>query len=113
MHELSIATNIVELAIEEARKVNSSVITRVDVEVGTLAGVETEALLFAWDSAVQGTPAKGAPLKIHSIQAVAKCHECNKPFAVDHFFSQCPHCGGFRYEVTRGRELRIKSILVD
>lgn len=113
MHELSIAMNIAELAAEEARKADASVITQVDVEIGTLAGVETEALLFAWDSVIEGTPAKGAPLKIHTIQAEAKCFECGKLFPVDHFFSQCPHCGSFRYEVTRGRELRIKSLLVD
>jgi hydrogenase nickel incorporation protein HypA/HybF len=113
MHELSIALSIIELALEEAGKANARAITQVDVEIGTLAGVETEALLFAWDSVTQGTLARSAPLKIHSVEAMANCFQCGKTFPVDHFFSQCPHCGSFRYDITRGRELRIKSLLVE
>ncbi len=113
MHELSIAMSIVEIAVEEARRNNAAVISQVDVEIGTMAGVEKEALLFAWDSVIEGTPAKGAPLKIHTVQAEARCFECGKPFQVDHFFSQCPHCNSFRYEIKKGRELKIRSLLVE
>jgi hydrogenase nickel incorporation protein HypA/HybF len=113
MHELSIAMNIVELAVEEAGKANSSVITQVDVEIGSLAGVEKEALLFAWDSARLETPAKNAALIIHSIPAEAECLECGKAFPIEHFFAQCPHCGSFRYDIKKGRELRIRSLLVE
>jgi hydrogenase nickel incorporation protein HypA/HybF len=113
MHELSIALSIVELAEEEARKANASVITKVDVEIGTMAGVETDALLFAWESATIRTMAEKAPLEIHSIQAEAHCLECGQDFPAESFFVQCPKCGGFRYEITKGRELRVSSLLVD
>ncbi len=113
MHELSIAMSIAELAAEKARKANASVITQVDVEIGTLAGVETEALLFAWDSARNGGPAQTAPLLIHTIRAEAKCLECGADFPLEHFFTQCPHCASFRYDVRKGRELRIRSLLVE
>jgi hydrogenase nickel incorporation protein HypA/HybF len=113
MHELSIALSIVESAEEAARKNDATVITKVEVEIGTMAGVETEALLFGWDSVTQGTMAENAPLVIHSIRAEAHCLECGKDFPVDNFFSECPHCKSYRYQVTKGKELRISSLTVD
>ena len=113
MHELSIAMSIIELAEEEARKANASIITKVEVEIGTMAGVEQEALLFAWDSVIQGTIAETASLVINSIQAEAQCFECGKDFPVENFFVECPHCKSFRYQVTKGKELRVSSLMVD
>jgi hydrogenase nickel incorporation protein HypA/HybF len=113
MHELSIAVSIVELAEEEARKADAVLISKVEVEIGTLAGIEQEALLFAWDSVIQGTMAQGSALVIHSIQAEAHCLECGKDFPAEHFFVQCPYCNSFRYQITRGKELRVSSLMVD
>ena len=73
MHELSIAMSIAELAVEEAHKHDATSVIRVDVEIGTLSGVETEALEFAWDVAIQGTAAEKASLRIISVPAEAMC----------------------------------------
>ncbi|MFO7613503.1 MAG: hydrogenase maturation nickel metallochaperone HypA [Bacteroidales bacterium] len=110
MHELSIAQSIIELSEEEARKANAMKITRVEVEIGTMAGIETDALLFAWDSVVQGTMAQTAPLVIHTLQAEAICQQCQAKFPADNYFIECPNCGSFRYRITRGKELRICSL---
>lgn len=113
MHELSIAVSIVELAEEEALKVNSTSISKIEVEIGTMAGVETEALQFCWESAIEGTMAKKAELVIIKIQAEARCLECGKDFPIEHFFAECPSCHSFRYEITKGKELRVSSLMVD
>ncbi|MCK9398568.1 MAG: hydrogenase maturation nickel metallochaperone HypA [Bacteroidales bacterium] len=113
MHELSIALSIVELAEEEARKADAISISKVELEIGTMAGIETDALLFAWDSVVQGTMAQQSQLVIHTVEAEAHCLECGKDFPAEHFFVQCPHCNSFRYQITKGKELRISSLLVD
>lgn len=113
MHELSIALSIVESAEEAARKTDATVISKVEVEIGTIAGIETDALLFAWDSVIQGTMAQHSELIVHTIQAEAHCIECGKEFPVEDFFVQCPSCGSFRYQIIKGKELRIKSLLVD
>lgn len=113
MHELSIAMNIVELAVEEAGKAGATTISRVDVEIGTMAGVEQEALLFAWESAVQDTIAAEASLVIHTVDGQAHCLECNADFPVENYFAECPHCKSFRYTITRGKELRVSSLMVD
>jgi hydrogenase nickel incorporation protein HypA/HybF len=113
MHELSIALSIVESAEEAARKNNATVISKVEVEIGTIAGVESEALLFAWDSVTEKTMAQDAPLVIHSIQAEAHCLECGKDFPIDNFFAICPQCNKYHFQVTKGKELRISSLTVD
>jgi hydrogenase nickel incorporation protein HypA/HybF len=113
MHELSIALSIVESAEEAARNNGASVISKVEVEIGTMAGVETEALLFAWDSVIRGTMAQNAPLVIKLIQAEARCLECGRDFPIDNYFTECPQCKSFRYQVIRGRELKISSLTVD
>jgi hydrogenase nickel incorporation protein HypA/HybF len=113
MHELSIALSIVDLAEEEARKANAVTISKVDVEIGTMAGIDPDSLLFAWDSVVQGTMAQQSTLVIHTIDAEAHCLECGKDFPAEHFFVQCPHCSSYRYQIIKGKELRISSLIVD
>lgn len=113
MHELSIAISIVESAEEEAKKAAAITISKIEVEVGTMAGIDPEALLFAWDSVVQGTMAQQSTLVINTIQAEAHCLECGRDFPAEHFFVQCPHCSSFRYQITKGKELRIRSLIVD
>ncbi len=113
MHELSIALSIVETAEEEARKANAAVISKVEVEIGKMAGIENEALLFAWDSVIQGTMAQKSELVIHSIEGEAHCLECGKNFPVENYFAECPYCKSFRYQVTKGKELRVSSLTVD
>jgi hydrogenase nickel incorporation protein HypA/HybF len=113
MHELSIAMSIVELAEGEARKACATSISKVEVEIGTMAGIETEALVFAWDAAISGTIANKAELIIHSITAEGHCLECGNDFPVSSFFTECAHCKSFRYQITKGKELRVRSLTVD
>ena len=105
--------SIVEICTEEARKAGAAKVTHVEVEIGSLAGVEPEALSFSWDVATQQTIMEGAPLVIMHIPAMARCKKCGKEFPVENFFSPCPECQEFGYEIFKGKELQIKSILVE
>jgi hydrogenase nickel incorporation protein HypA/HybF len=64
MHELSIATNIVDIACEEAERQGDTRVDAVYLNLGTLSGVVKDALLFSWDLACQGTCIAGARLAI-------------------------------------------------
>jgi hydrogenase nickel incorporation protein HypA/HybF len=113
MHELSIARSIVELAVEEAVKSGTSAIRSVELEIGTMAGVETDALLFAWDSATIGTPAAQSELKILIVKAEGQCQDCGLAFPVNSYYELCPGCGGYHYRVNGGKELRIRTMIVE
>jgi hydrogenase nickel incorporation protein HypA/HybF len=113
MHELSIAMSIIEIAEENARKENASVITEIELDIGTQSGVVLEALDFAMQVAVKGTMLEQAALRINSIPARAICNSCQHAFRVEDVFSPCPACGHPYSEVVQGRELRVKSLKVE
>jgi len=65
MHELSIATGIVEVAVEEGER-HGGRVEVVHLKLGALSGVVREALEFSWDLACQETPLAGARLEIEA-----------------------------------------------
>jgi hydrogenase nickel incorporation protein HypA/HybF len=73
MHELSIVYSIVETVEQSVRETQSRnapapLITSVQLRIGTLSGVATEALRFAWDLGIAGTTLAGATLNIEELQ---------------------------------------------
>ncbi|MEU0222561.1 hydrogenase maturation nickel metallochaperone HypA, partial [Streptomyces sp. NPDC006265] len=71
MHELSIATAIIERADELARADGTAAVSKVTVRVGELAGVVPDALGFAFEVARDGTALAGAHLVVEQIPAQA------------------------------------------
>ena len=53
MHELSIALGIVKIAEDEASKAKANKVTKIELEIGVLSGVEIDSLNFIWESAVK------------------------------------------------------------
>jgi len=113
MHEMSIAMNILEIAEQNAIDSGSSVINSIEVEIGTLAGIELSSLSFCFETARKSTRlAQSAKLEIISIAAVGKCADCNVDAEADFYHALCPECGQ-PVAVSGGRDLRVKSINVD
>ena len=110
MHEMSIVLGIVKIAQQEAEKANISEFSAIDIEIGTLAGVEWDALEFVWEPGVKGSVIENAEKRIHKIQGVAKCSDCESEFEINHFYDSCPNCGSFLKLVLKGKELRVKSL---
>lgn len=92
---------------KKARKVD-----RVVLRIGALAGVEPEALRFAFDVVSRGTSAEGAVLEIEAVPAAIFCTGCQREFtSEDHsFIFTCPGCGDLCGEIRRGRELELSRI---
>lgn len=113
MHELSIAMSIIEIAEAEAAKAKASAINELILDVGTMAGIEFYALDTALEMAVKNTMLEKALLKVNKIQAKAKCTECNTEFDIDNIYDPCPSCNSLYHELLSGKELQIKSLVVD
>lgn len=113
MHELSIAMSLLDIVTDEARKASSEKVTEVVVEIGDFAGVEPEALQLSWEMATRDTIVAGAPLVVENVEGIARCRECSNEFRAKEIFTQCTGCGSIRYDIISGRELRVKSIVVD
>lgn len=110
MHEMSVALSIVKIAEEEARKAKVSHFAAIDLEIGTLAGIEFDALDFVWEAAVQKTVLEKAEKRIIKIPARASCADCSEEYALSFVYDNCPSCGSYLKRILQGKELRVKSL---
>ncbi len=110
---MSLAMGIVDLAVTHAVRAESEQILSIDIEIGGLAGVLTESLVFCFEAAARHTIAEKASLNISDIPAESKCLDCDQVFPVNSFTDCCPSCNSCRTTLVRGQELQVKSIVVD
>jgi hydrogenase nickel incorporation protein HypA/HybF len=112
MHELSIATRLVELATEAVRSAGEPrAIEAVHIRVGALSGVVTEALEFCWEVAAEGTACAGSRLEVEAVPARVHCPSCGADSTLEspHRF-RCGRCGELTADVVAGRELDLVSL---
>ena len=112
MHELSIAQSIVELAEQEARNRKANSIEELELEIGVFAGIEWSALDFALESATKGSMLENARIVTQRIAGEGRCGDCERRFPVENFFTACPVCGSYAVKIIKGKELRIKSLVI-
>lgn len=112
MHELSVAIGIVNIAEKEIQKANKSKVELIELEIGSLSGVELDSLEYVWEVAVKGTVLENAEKKINFIEAQANCLECETSFAVENVYDNCPLCKSYFKDIIKGKELRVMSLEV-
>lgn len=111
MHELSIAYNLVELAVETAEQNDLKKVDFLHVRIGVLCGVVKEALQFSFDIATEGTLIEGAKLVIDEVPLKIYCPQCNnehvlqKPIPI-----RCPECNIRTGEILEGKEIELYSL---
>jgi hydrogenase nickel incorporation protein HypA/HybF len=109
MHELALTQSIVEMVLDRAQDEGMQIVTRVVLEVGTAAGVDSEALRFCFDAVTRDTPAQGADLAIDAISLRAVCRSCGEEFEPDSLIADCPRCHAFAPKFISGQELRVRE----
>lgn len=112
MHELSIAMGIVKIAESEALKAGAKAVDKIELEIGTLAGIEFESLDFVWNSAVKNTVLENAIKEIDIIKAKGQCVDCDKIFSMENIYDACPKCNSYLKGIIQGKELRVKALEV-
>ena len=110
---MSIAQSIIEIANNYAAKENAKVVSELDLLIGTLAGIEFESLEFALEVCKKGTIMQNAKIIINKVKAKAKCMDCNSEFEVVNLFDACPSCQSYSTQLLCGKEMQVKSLLVD
>lgn len=107
MHELRIATEIIETVQAEMNRRHLETIGEIGLAIGALSGVDPEALSFAFEASVSGTNLENSRLNIEFIPVEGRCLTCHSEFSVDDMCFICPRCGSGKLDVTRGQELDI------
>jgi len=105
MHELSLATAVVDACAEHAAGAR---VLRVRVEIGQLAAVVPDSLRFCFDICARGTSVEGAELEILETPGRAVCDGCGSAVALSSPFGRCA-CGGV-LRIVAGDELRVKDM---
>lgn len=112
MHELSIVLGILKIAEDETKKAGARSVDLIELEIGTLAGIELDALNFVWSGAVKDTVLENAHRKIDLIEGKAQCMECDTVFTLENIYDPCPKCQNYLKGIIEGKELRVKALEV-
>ena len=119
MHELSIASAVVDSILEFAVERSIKRVIAVRLAVGELSHVEEEQLRFCYMAITQETPIRNSALEIERIPAVVRCHHCDysgRPKYWEDALSaapvptlQCPNCSS-AVDPLEGIDCAIKSV---
>ena len=110
MHELSIMTEAVRMAMDAAKSAGASRVLKLRLRIGSLSGVVPDSMRFAFEVVCHGTMAEGASLEIEAVPAACWCVKCQMEFECADFFNECPRCHNVSGELRRGREMEIADV---
>jgi hydrogenase nickel incorporation protein HypA/HybF len=110
MHELSVASSIIEIIQRSVPPESHRSIQSVNIRVGEQAGVVPDSLLFYFDILRGETDFKNARLLIEEVPFLIFCASCDKTLSSDTGFLVCPECGGTRTRVVSGTEMQVVDI---
>jgi hydrogenase nickel incorporation protein HypA/HybF len=115
VHELSIASRIVELVGEQVCAAGGGRVAAVTLKIGALSCVHEDALRFSFSLVREGTPLADAELRILTVPVVIWCGGCGREVTLPGIQKfACPECGTPSGDIRAGRELDLESIeLVD
>jgi len=113
VHELSIASAIVQNVLEFVRTQQAQKVLVVRLAIGELTCLEPEQLQFCYRAVTKETPIEDSTLEIDRLEATVSCPHCGydgRPKYWDDVATlQCPLCGK-TVEAIAGHECAIKAI---
>jgi len=112
MHELSIVTGIIDIAVREAEKAGATLVEEIELDIGCLTTVEMMAFDLAWKQAVKGTILESCVTTVNRIAGKARCLDCETLFELEQLYDPCPGCGGHLLDIQDGKQLRVRSLIV-
>lgn len=105
MHEMGIANSILDGVAAELRRRPGSRAEKVGVRIGELAGVDPDALNFAFEALTIDTPLAGLKLEVEYVAPRSRCRDCRLEFEVRNYELLCPACESLATDRISGDEL--------
>jgi hydrogenase nickel incorporation protein HypA/HybF len=113
MHELSIALSMIDQVAEESASRGGLDVKAIHMRLGVFAGVDKNALLFAYELACDGTPLQGSRLIIETVPLLVFCPLCQQQRTPPSVYEICcPVCLSPTPEILSGREMELASLEV-
>jgi hydrogenase nickel incorporation protein HypA/HybF len=113
MHEYSITESMFSLAMEKAGEARAKKITRINMVLGELSGIDDGCVNFYFDFMSRDTIADGAVLSFTKMPLRLHCRHCQKDFPPQNNDWACPDCRKADVDIVSGRECYLESIEVD
>ncbi|MHB1857945.1 MAG: hydrogenase maturation nickel metallochaperone HypA/HybF [Acidobacteriaceae bacterium] len=113
MHEVGIASEILRASHAETARRPGARLVAVTVRIGVLAGVDADALRFAWD--VMSEQAEYAPvaLMIQMVPRRNRCQDCGREYESGIYSEPCPGCASENSLLLGGDEMQLASVEVE
>jgi hydrogenase nickel incorporation protein HypA/HybF len=110
MHELSVASAVLNTAVKHAGTRDVSVVS---LRVGKLRQVVPDSLSFYFDIVSRDTVCEGARLELTEIDARLGCSDCAQEWQPDIPAFRCPRCESAAVQILAGEELEVDYIEVE
>jgi len=110
MHELSLATSLVEQLQRVCAEQKATAVASVRLRLGALAGVDRESFAFVFPIAAEETCAEKAELVFDEVPAEVTCDACGRRWRPERMVMHCESCQSPRVRVTGGREFDLVSV---
>ena len=110
MHELSICRGLLQQVAAIAATHQQTQVSRIQLRIGPLAGIEPQLLLQAFAIARQGSVAEQAELSIEAAPLIVHCPDCGQDPPASLPRLGCGHCGQQQTRLKSGDELLLLSI---
>lgn len=114
MHELSIATAVIDEVAKHVTAAGGGRVLSITLRIGRLSCVQEGSLRFCFDLASADTKLSGARLEIIDVPVRIWCPACGAEQELPGVQSlACPACGRLSGDIRAGRELDLESIELD
>ncbi|WP_186428848.1 hydrogenase maturation nickel metallochaperone HypA [Clostridium sp. BSD9I1] len=110
MHEVSVASEILQIVSENAKESNIKKVDKIILQVGEFTCIEDSLLQFAFEAMKEKGICENAQLFIKKIKATSYCDNCKEEFEVSYRNRLCPKCNNFGCNIVKGYELYLESI---
>lgn len=113
MHEMSIASNLMDQLLRIADEQHAVRIVEVDVVCGVMQQVVPDALELAFEALSADTVAAGACLKVTEESLVAVCRSCGQRFEPTMESFLCPQCQQADAELIAGHDIVLRTVVCE
>ena len=111
MHEVAIASELLEQVLEIAQANNAVIVESVDVVCGEQRLVVLEALVMAWKGVSQNTIAASATLNLSEKPMKGRCRLCMNEFCPSIDDYRCTQCGEADVEIFEGNDIVLSTMV--
>jgi hydrogenase nickel incorporation protein HypA/HybF len=113
MHEFSLATDLISLVEDYVRDNNCGTVKELNIEVGTLSGVEAGAFETALELLIPDSFLRNSKINILSTPGIGNCLNCRNGFPMYARLDTCPDCGSIPATVTGGDAFKVSSLVLE